>query len=201
MEKYIYRVVNIVGKIDFNGIDNDELVYGLLEIADKENAEIIEKYRPTKRKNPDGRAFPAISIRWGNPPYTTVIFKRRWGGKTNIICTGLKTEEELRRVDEDLKSKLSNHFPSKNIETKASVVNFVVSGYLNRRVDLEKINEIAPDFFYDPEQFPGGIFKLNNLTILLFSNGKFVCPTPRIEYMEEVIKRLYHGLEENNILF
>jgi transcription initiation factor TFIID TATA-box-binding protein len=57
------------------------------------------------------------------------------------------------------------------------VVNIVASADLNIELDLYALAKTSRDIDYEPEQFPGAIFKLHEpkAAMLLFKNGKMIC--------------------------
>ncbi len=64
------------------------------------------------------------------------------------------------------------------VQTKPiiEIVNVVASATIEQSLDLDDITKKFPSVEYDPEQFPGAIFRLQNpnTTTLLFSSGKMV---------------------------
>ena len=61
--------------------------------------------------------------------------------------------------------------------------NVVVSADIHRDLPLEKLATMLDNAEYNPEQFPGLVYKLNEAkaTFLLFSNGKIVCTGTKSE--------------------
>lgn len=57
------------------------------------------------------------------------------------------------------------------------VVNIVASADLQIDLDLYGLAKMFHDVDYEPEQFPGAIFKLHEpkAALLLFKNGKMIC--------------------------
>ena len=57
------------------------------------------------------------------------------------------------------------------------VVNIVASADLQLDLDLYLLAKMSHDVDYEPEQFPGAIFKLHEpkAALLLFKNGKLIC--------------------------
>lgn len=53
----------------------------------------------------------------------------------------------------------------------------VVKAELHAVVDLYALSKNVKGVDYEPEQFPGAIYKVNNpsATIILFKNGKMIC--------------------------
>ncbi|MCK9293230.1 MAG: TATA-box-binding protein [archaeon] len=56
------------------------------------------------------------------------------------------------------------------------IVNLVASSSLGTTLDLYNLAAAIPDIEYEPEQFPGAIFKLKEpkVSLLLFKNGKII---------------------------
>ncbi len=57
------------------------------------------------------------------------------------------------------------------------VVNLVASADLQLELDLYGLAKMSHDIDYEPEQFPGAIFKVYEpkAALLLFKNGKIIC--------------------------
>ncbi len=97
-----------------------------------------------------------------------------------IICAGTKSikaaRDAVKHVVEDLKNV--------NIEItkkpKITVQNMVASGSVGGKLNLNEIVFLFDNTEYEPEQFPGLVYKLKgedqlqNITFLLFGTGKIV---------------------------
>lgn len=77
------------------------------------------------------------------------------------------------------------------------IENIVASASLGVKISLEKIVEHLEGTEYEPEQFPGLVYRMKNpkVAFLLFSSGKVVCTGVRkiedIEYALKIVtKRL-----------
>jgi len=75
------------------------------------------------------------------------------------------------------------------------VENIVASADLGVELDLYAIAKASPDVDYEPEQFPGAIYKIHNpkVALLLFKNGKIICTGAKTnaeikKAIEQVIK-------------
>jgi len=64
-----------------------------------------------------------------------------------------------------------------------SVVNVVSSASIDQKIDLMEITKKFPKTEYNPEQFPGLVFRLMNpkTAILIFRTGKMVCTGAKSE--------------------
>jgi transcription initiation factor TFIID TATA-box-binding protein len=57
------------------------------------------------------------------------------------------------------------------------IENIVASADLPTEIDLYILGKLSFDIDYEPEQFPGAIFKIHNPSsaLLIFKNGKIIC--------------------------
>ena len=79
-----------------------------------------------------------------------------------------------------------------------TVQNIVASVNLFVAIPLEKVSAKIKNTEYDPEQFPGLVFRIRDpkVSALLFSSGKVVCTgARRIEDVENAIKILSKKLK------
>ncbi len=77
------------------------------------------------------------------------------------------------------------------------IVNVVASATIDEKLDLNDIQAKIPDIEYNPEQFPGAVFRIMTpkTATLLFSTGKMVCTGSKSEEMartavKTVVKKL-----------
>lgn len=66
-----------------------------------------------------------------------------------------------------------------------SIVNVVASATIDQKLDLEDITKKFPDVEWNPDQFPGAVFRIKNpkTATLLFRTGKMVCTGAKSEEM------------------
>ena len=79
------------------------------------------------------------------------------------------------------------------------IQNIVASASLGHDIPLIKLAEALPNTEYNPEQFPGLVYKLQGTraTFLLFSNGKIVCTGTRSESkLREAVDLLVKNLSK-----
>lgn len=82
------------------------------------------------------------------------------------------------------------------------VVNIVVSTSLEQDIPLEKMAATLPNTEYNPEQFPGLVFRIKEpkATALIFSSGKVVLTGARsLDKVELAIKKIIKSLEKINV--
>ena len=83
-----------------------------------------------------------------------------------------------------------------------TVQNIVASVSLHVPIPLEKVSAKIKNTEYDPEQFPGLVFRLRDpkISALLFSSGKVVCTGARsMEKVEESIEKIIKSLKKIGI--
>ena len=138
--------------------------------------------------------FPGLVIRIKDPKTSALIFS-----SGNVVCTGAKSMQE---VDESIKKiiKVLEKIGIKiKIEPKINVQNIVASGSIGMYLNLNTLAMKLPNTEYEPEQFPGLVYKLpgGKATFLLFSNGKIVCTgTKSQEEVHQSIEKLVKILKK-----
>lgn len=75
-----------------------------------------------------------------------------------------------------------------------TIVNIVANTELNTDLDLYGLAKLSRDIDYEPEQFPGAIFKVHDpkAALLLFKNGKIICTGARTT--QDVRKAIDHAI-------
>jgi len=122
--------------------------------------------------------FPGLVIRIKEPKTSALIFS---SGK--VVCTGArsmdKVEESIKKIIQSLK-KIGI---SITIKPVINIQNIVASGSVGMDLNLNILAMKLPNTEYEPEQFPGLVYKLDEAkaTFLLFSNGKIVCTGTKSE--------------------
>jgi transcription initiation factor TFIID TATA-box-binding protein len=117
------------------------------------------------------KRFAAVIMRIREPKTTALIFR---SGK--MVCTGAKTERE----SEAAARKYAKTIKKLGFEVKFkefTIQNIVASCSVDYRLDLEKLRTIHEKFCtYDPEIFPGLIYRMEQpkIVLLLFCSGKVV---------------------------
>ncbi|MCF2138366.1 MAG: TATA-box-binding protein [Candidatus Thorarchaeota archaeon] len=85
---------------------------------------------------------------------------------------------------------------------KTQIENVVASVILSRPIDLDLIVARFPKVEYDPEQFPGLVFRLTNpkTATLIFSTGKMVCTGGKnITEAKRAVRKIVKELNEADI--
>jgi transcription initiation factor TFIID TATA-box-binding protein len=122
--------------------------------------------------------FPGLIYRLKEPKTATLLFR---SGK--VVCTGAKSVEQVKvAIDKVIKQLEKVGIHIKN-EPKIEIQNIVASSDLGQSINL---NAIAITLGlerveYEPEQFPGLVYRLDvpKVVLLLFGSGKLVCTGAR----------------------
>ncbi len=71
----------------------------------------------------------------------------------------------------------AKHQAVKEINPQIKIQNIVVSADLHANIDLYTLSKKVKEVDYEPEQFPGAIFRIKEpkAVIILFKNGKLIC--------------------------
>jgi transcription initiation factor TFIID TATA-box-binding protein len=78
------------------------------------------------------------------------------------------------------------------------IVNVVVSASIGTELDLQKISAALEELEYDPERFPGAIYRVKEpkTALLFFRSGKIVCTGAKsLNDVENVISEMVKRLE------
>lgn len=120
----------------------------------------------------DPEVFPGIAYKSMDPPASFLIFA---SGKMN--CVGAKSMNDAKLAIRRLTNKLKKSGVKIKSEPKVQVQNIVASFDFGREFDLERIARSFENTEYEPEVFPGLVFRLEEpkTVVLLFVSGKGVC--------------------------
>jgi transcription initiation factor TFIID TATA-box-binding protein len=122
--------------------------------------------------------FPGLVIRIKEPKTSALIFS---SGK--VVCTGAKSLDKVEESIQQIIQSLKKIGVEITIKPKITVQNIVASGSIGMDLNLNKLAMKLDNTEYEPEQFPGLVYKLMEAkaTFLLFSNGKIVCTGTKSE--------------------
>ncbi|MCD4771044.1 TATA-box-binding protein [archaeon] len=130
----------------------------------------LARTQPNTEYNPD--TFPGLVLRVKKPKSAVLVFS-----SGNLVCTGTKSVAQVRDVVQQVIKQLKRIGVNVKIKPKITVQNIVASGAINLDLNLNTLSLELENTEYEPEQFPGLVYKLEDptATFLLFSNGKLVC--------------------------
>jgi len=149
------------------------------------------EYRPEQ--------FPGLVFRLKRPKTATLIFN---SGK--MVCTGAKSEKEARRAVMKVIKELKKSGIIIIGKPELKIQNIVASADLRGMIDLEKSAYSLGRTMYEPEQFPGLIYRMDEpkVVILLFASGKLVCTgAKREEDVYEAVNKLHQRLEDEELIY
>jgi len=150
------QVQNIVLSVTYEGVEF--------------NLEKLAKSLDGARYDPE--VFPGIAYKSEDPPASFLIFA---SGKMN--CVGARSMADAKLAIKKLTKKLRKARIKVKSEPKVEVQNIVASFDFGREFDLERIARSYENTEYEPEVFPGLVFRLDDpkVVVLLFVSGKGVC--------------------------
>ena len=149
------------------------------------------EYRPKR--------FPGLIFRLKRPKTATLIF-----GTGKMVCTGARSEREARSAVRKVVRLLKENGIIIINKPKMDIVNIVASGNLRGSIDLEEAVRTMDNSMYEPEQFPGLIYRMSDpkVVLLLFHSGKLVCTgAKRQKQVYKAIEKISIMLEEKNCLY
>jgi transcription initiation factor TFIID TATA-box-binding protein len=138
--------------------------------------------------------FPGLVFRIKDPKTSALIFN---SGK--IVCTGARNIEDVHKSIKQIIKSLEKINVKITIQPVVAIQNIVASGAVGMDLNLNSLAMKLQNTEYEPEQFPGLVYKLNiepageksfKATFLLFSNGKVVCTGTKSE------KQVHQALDQ-----
>jgi transcription initiation factor TFIID TATA-box-binding protein len=149
------------------------------------------EYRPKR--------FPGLVFRLKRPNTTTLIFTT---GK--MVCTGAKSEKQARSAVKKVVRELKTNGIIILGKPKIVIQNMVASANLHGKIDLETMSDILENVMYEPEQFPGAIYRMNEpkVVLLIFASGKLVITgAKREEQVYEAADKIRAILIDHELLY
>jgi transcription initiation factor TFIID TATA-box-binding protein len=176
------NIVNVVASVTLNQ------KFNLLDIV--KNFRNVEYNR---------ERFPGLVFRLKRPKTATLIFST---GK--MVCTGAKSEKMAKRAVNKVVRELKKGGIIILGKPKIVIQNMVASANLHGAIDLETAADILENVMYEPEQFPGLIYRMQDpkTVLLLFASGKLVCTGAKsAEMVNESVVKVYGVLRDYDLLF
>ncbi len=149
------------------------------------------EYRPKK--------FPGLVFRLKRPKTATLIFST---GK--MVCTGAKSAKLARSAIKKVVKELKGNGIIILGKPVIVIQNIVASANLHGKIDLEMAADIMDNVMYEPEQFPGLIYRMvePKVVILIFASGKLVCTGGKSAEMVDVaVVKLYGILKDFDLIY
>jgi transcription initiation factor TFIID TATA-box-binding protein len=142
----------------------------------------------------DPERFPGLVYRTSNPKTAALLFR---SGK--IICTGAKSIAEVHKSVENIFQSLRNVGIDVKGTSEIKVQNVVSSADLHAVLNLDAIaiGLGLENIEYEPEQFPGLVYRLSEprVVVLIFGSGKLVItggrkPEDAVNAVDRIVKDL-----------
>jgi transcription initiation factor TFIID TATA-box-binding protein len=116
--------------------------------------------------------FPGLVLRLLGEGITALVFS-----SGNIVCTGAKSAPKVDSAVKMIIAELGKADIKITKEPEITIQNMVASGDLGERLNLTDLAFKLKTAEYEPEQFPGLVYKVpaSHITFLLFGTGKIVC--------------------------
>ena len=148
------------------------------------------EYRPEQ--------FPGLVYRLKKPKTATLIFS---SGK--MVCTGAKSERLARKAVTKVVDELKRGGTVILGKPEIQIQNIVTSAGLGGDINLEKATYSLKRTMYEPEQFPGLIYRMDDpkVVILIFATGKLVVTGAKKEAeVYRAVETLQRTLEEKKLI-
>ena len=171
-------------------------VVATADLAQHLDLDAILKVTPGATYNPE--RFPGLVYKLKKPKTTTLLFT---SGK--MVCTGAKSARSAKTAIARVISQLTSHGIVIIARPDVKIENIVASGDLHGTVDLENVAERLFKTIYEPEQFPGLIYNMNQpkAVLLVFASGKIVCTGAKTETdVSLAVGNLRDTLEVNELI-
>jgi transcription initiation factor TFIID TATA-box-binding protein len=121
-----------------------------------------------------------------------------------MVCTGAKSEKESKRAVMKVLRELKKSGIIIIGKPELKIQNIVASANLAGLIDLERSAYSLSRTMYEPEQFPGLIYRMDDpkVVILLFASGKLVCTgAKKEEDVYEAVTKLHETLELEDLIY
>jgi len=151
----------------------------------------LARSRSNTEYNPE--QFPGLVLRVAKPKSAVLVFS-----SGNLVCTGTKSVAQVKEVIAQVITQLAKIGVMITDKPKITVQNIVASGSINVDLNLNILALELENTEYEPEQFPGLVYKLDEptTTFLLFSNGKLVCTgTKSRSQLEDAMSQLNKNIK------
>lgn len=120
-----------------------------------------------------------------------------------MVCPGNREEEKAKEFVKQFLKELRRHGIVVHGEPVYRLSNVVASGSFGGLIDIEAAAQRLQHVVFEPEQFPGIIFRMDepHAVFLLFTSGKFVCPgAPDEKRIREAAAKMRQLLENEGLI-
>ena len=142
--------------------------------------------------------FPGLVYHLDEPKAAALIF-----GSGKIVCTGARSIEEAKLAINRIVEKINEAGVEITKTPEVIIQNVVATANLNAELNLDAIAVGLENTEYEPEQFPGLVYRMKDpkVVLLLFGSGKIVCTGAKsIEDAERAADNVSKKLRELGLL-
>lgn len=185
-DNWLHRVQLFTSQFEIN-IENVVASANLHQNIDLQS---IARAFPMVEYKPD--QFPGLVYRLKKPNTAVLVFST---GK--LIVAGAKSENRAKRAVFKLVGELRTGGIVILGRPEVTIRNVVASADLGHRVDLEDAATSLEGTIYEPDQFPGLIYRQKDpkVVILVFASGKLVCTGASCEVdVDRAVTKLHETL-------
>lgn len=162
-----------------------------MNLLDITNFFVNVQYEPSR--------FPGVVFRLKRPKTATLIFS---SGK--MVCTGAKSAQMARRaVKRVVKDLKKGGIVILNVP-KITIENMVGTANIFGEVDLEMAAAELDNVLYEPEMFPGMIYRMKepHVVLLIFASGKIVITGgKRFKDIKKAAEKISELLRDEELVF
>lgn len=177
-------------------ITNIQNVVASATLGQRLDLDSLVRVFPATEYRPE--TFPGLVFRLKKPKAVTLIF-----GSGKMVCTGSKSERQARKAVARVVDELKRSGIVIAGKPDIQIQNIVATTSLGGSIDLEKATYALERTMYDPEQFPGLIYRMNDpkVVFLLFTSGKLVCTGAKKEKdVARAVTQLQETLEKKQLI-
>lgn len=163
-----------------------------------QNLDLYSVLKVSARAEYNPQRFPGLVYRLKRPKTSSLLFS---SGK--MVCTGAKSERSAKAAIARVANELRTHGIVILRNPEVEIDNIVATADLNGTLDLEEVAERLTKTMYEPEQFPGLIYRMDEpkTVILIFTSGKLVITGAKTEVgVRLAVKKLQETLEKNGLI-
>ena len=169
-----------------------ENIVAYAQISNDLDLEQLAEKLPEFKYNPE--EFQGLTLKLDYPKSAVLILS---SGKA--ICTGAKKIEDAETAIKKIVDKLTDIKIKVKKKFNLEIQNIVCSINTKLELDLDSISKglLLDHVDYEPKQFPGLIYKMDDIGVLLllFSSGKIVCTGAKtIEEASNAIEKMKEKL-------
>lgn len=149
------------------------------------------KYKP--------KSFPGLVMRLKNPRCTILVFKT---GK--VVCSGASNIGMAQAGVERVTKILHDIGVDTHTNPQVTITNVVAAVNLGREIRIEKAALSVSRSMYEPEMFPGIIYREVDpkCVLLIFASGRMVCAGATNEAdIHRAVNQMYMSLESKGLFF